>query len=56
MTVLVNDGDAAHARRLVGKAPRKSAHSLAMLRFGIALALGALVVGLVAIAAAVAAR
>ena len=56
MTVLVNDGDAAHARRLVGKSTRKSAHPLAVLRLAVALALGALVVGIVAIAAAVAAR
>lgn len=56
MTVLVNDSDAADARKLVGTATRKSAHSLAKLRLGIALALGALAVGVVAIAAAVAAR
>jgi hypothetical protein len=35
---------------------RKSANSLAILRLGIALALGALAVGVVAIAAAVSAR
>ena len=56
MTVFVDEGDAEHARKLVGKPARASAHSLAMIRLGIALALGALAVGVVAIAAAVAAR
>ena len=56
MTVFVDEGDAEHARRLVGRAVRKSAPSLAIIRLGIALALGALAVGVVAIAAAVAAR
>ncbi len=56
MTVFVDEGDAEHARKLVGKAVRKSAHSLLILRLGIALALGALAVGVVAIAAAIAAR
>jgi hypothetical protein len=56
MTVFVDEGDAEHARKLVGKPARKSAHSLAIIRLGIALALGALAVGAVAIAAAVAAR
>jgi hypothetical protein len=56
MTVLVDEGDAEHARKLVGRAVRKSAPSVSTLRLGIALALGALAVGVVAIAAAVAAR
>jgi hypothetical protein len=56
MTVFVDEGDAEHARKLVGKAARKSAPSLAILRLAVALALGALAVGVVAIAAAVAAR
>jgi len=56
MTVFVDEGDAEHARKLVGRAVRKSAPSLSTLRLGIALALGALAVGVVAIAAAVAAR
>ena len=56
MTVFVDEGDAEHARTLVGRAVRKSAPSLAIIRVGIALALGALAVGVVAIAAAVAAR
>jgi hypothetical protein len=55
MTVFVDEGDAEHARKLVGKTVRKSAHSLAVLRLGVALVLGALAVGAVAIAAAVAA-
>jgi hypothetical protein len=56
MTVLVNDGDAARARKLVGEPARTSAPSVAILRLGVALALGALVVGIVAIVAALAAR
>lgn len=56
MTVFVEDGDAEHARKLVGRAVRKSAPSLTVLRLGVALALGALAVGVVAIVAAVAAR
>ena len=56
MTVFVDEGDADRARKLVGRAVRKSANSLTVLRLGIALALGALAVGVVAIAAAVAAR
>jgi hypothetical protein len=56
MTVFVDEGDAERARKLVGKAVRKSAPSLAILRLGVALVLGALAVGIVAIAAAVAAR
>ena len=56
MTVFVDEGDAEHARKLVGRAVRKSAPSLAIIRLGIALALGALAVSVVAIAAAVAAR
>jgi hypothetical protein len=56
MTVFVDEGDAEHARKLVGKAVRKSAPSLAILRLAVALGLGALAVGVVAIAAAVAAR
>ena len=56
MTVFVDEGDAARARTLVGNAVRKSAPSLLILRFGVALALGALAVGVVAIAAAVAGR
>jgi len=56
MTVFVDEADAGRARRLVGKAARRSAHSLTILRLGIALALGALAVGVVAIAAAVVAR
>jgi hypothetical protein len=56
MTVFVDEGDAERARQLVGKAVRKSAHSLAMIRLGIALTLGALAVGVVAIAAVVSAR
>ena len=56
MTVLVDEGDAEHARKLVGRSVRKSAPSVSTLRLGIALALGALAVGVVAIAAAVAAR
>ena len=55
MTVFVDEGVAERARKLVGKPARRSAHSLAVLRLGIALALGALAVGAVAIAAAVAA-
>ena len=56
MTVFVDEGDAERARKLVGKPARKSAPSLAILRIAVALALGALAVGLVAIAAAVAAQ
>jgi hypothetical protein len=56
MTVFVDEGDAEHARKLVGRAVRKTAPSLSIMRLGIALALGALAVGVVAIAAAVAAR
>jgi hypothetical protein len=56
MTVLVDEGDAENARKLVGRAVRKSAPSVSTLRLGIALALGALAVGVVAIAAAVASR
>ena len=56
MTIFVDEDDAEHARKLVGKAVRKSAHSLAILRLAVALAFGALGVGVVAIAAAVAAR
>lgn len=56
MTVFVDEGDAEHARKLVGKAVRKSAPSLVILRLGVALALSALAVGVVAIAAAVAAQ
>ena len=56
MTVFVDEGDAEHARKLVGKAVRKSAPSIAILRLAVALGLGALAVGVVAIAAAVAAR
>jgi hypothetical protein len=56
MTVFVEKGDAERARTLVGKAVRKSAPSIAILRLAVALGLGALAVGFVAIAAAVAAR
>ena len=56
MTVFVDEGDAEHARKLVGKPVRRSAQSLTILRLGIALGLGALAVAVVAIAAAVAAR
>lgn len=56
MTVLVDETDAERAQKLVGTPTRKSAQPLALLRLAVALALGALAVGLVAIAAAVAAR
>ena len=56
MTVFVDEGEAERARKLVGTAVRKSAPPLAILRLGVALALGALAVGVVAIAAAVAAQ
>jgi hypothetical protein len=56
MTVFVDEDDAERARKLVGKPARKSAPSLATLRLAVALALGALAVGVVAIAAAVAAQ
>jgi hypothetical protein len=56
MTVFVDEGDADRARQLVGKPVRKSAPPLTILRLGVALALGALAVGVVAIVAAVAAR
>src|SRR5258708_25851444 len=50
MTVFVDVGDAEHARQLVGKAVRKIAQSLPLIRLGIALAVCALAVGLVPIA------
>src|SRR5258705_9710691 len=56
MTVFVDEGDAEHAPKLVGKAVRKSAHSLLILRLGNSLELCDLSVGVVAIPAAIAPR
>jgi hypothetical protein len=54
MTVFVNEEESARARKLVGTTRRRSVHSVAILRLAVAFALGALLVGIVAIAAAVA--
>jgi hypothetical protein len=54
MTVFVDVKDAARARKLLGTTVRKSASSVGILQLAVALCLGALMLGIVAIVAAVA--